>query len=472
MQLSLQPSLKAIEPVRGRRKESALPVILEFQSPSASVLAAPLPRAARGTIWLVSSLFFACLLPMGLIPIDKVVTAQGKVVSQAATVVVQPLETAIVRSINVREGQKVHAGEILARLDPTFAAADVGALQNQVSSLQAEVSRLQAEAEGKPFSYTGLDPALSLQAAIFAQRQAERDFRLENYKQKISGLASAVARNQADAAAYRLRLGVASDVEDMRKQLEKLQVGSRLNSLAATDSRLEVMRGLQNALEQSESAKRDLTALIAERDAYQQNWRSETSQKLAEQTRALSDARENLNKAQLRRQLVELRAERDATVLTIAKVSVGSVLQSGDQFITLVPSDAPLEIEANIAGRDDGFVHPGDPVSIKFDTFPYHQYGMARGVVRTVSPDSFTSADDSRSRMGSTGAVPVPQGTTEPFFRSRVTIDQNELHDVPPSFTIIPGMPVTADIKVGQRTVLTYLLGRVLPLASEGMREP
>jgi transposase InsO family protein len=68
--------------------------------------------------------------------------------------------------------------------------------------------------------------------------------------------------------------------------------------------------------------------------------------------------------------------------LTVAKVSVGSVLQSGQQLITLVPSDAPLEVEANIAGRDDGYVHVGDPVAVKFDTFPFTQYGMAYGSPR------------------------------------------------------------------------------------------
>jgi len=452
------------------RNDPTLPVILEFQSPSAGVLAGPVPRAARGTVWTITSLFFACLLPMGLIPIDKVVTAQGKVISQAPTTVVQPLETAIVRSINVREGQTLRAGDLLARLDPTFATADAGALQAQVASLQAEVSRLQAEAEGKSFVYTGLDPALALQAAIYAQRQAERTYRLENYQQKISGLVATVSRNQADANAYRQRLDVARVVEGMRRELEKLQVGSRLNSLAATDNRLEIGRGLDNAIETSESAKRDLAALVAERDAYEQSWRAEVSQKLAEQTRALSDARENLSKAELRRQLVELRAERDATVLTIAKVSVGSVLQSGDQFITLVPTDVPLEVEANISGRDDGFVHLGDPVAVKFDTFPYHQYGMATGTVRTISADSFTSADEARSRTG-TGAVPVPQGSTEPFFRARIAINEVKLHDVPSGFHLVPGMPVTADIKVGKRTVLNYLLGRVLPLVSEEMRE-
>ena len=100
----------------------------------------------------------------------------------------------------------------------------------------------------------------------------------------------------------------------------------------------------------------------------------------------------------MRRQLVELRSELDAIVQSVAKVSVGSVLQSGQQFITLVPADAPLEIESNIVGRDTGFVHVGDPVVIKFETFPYAQYGMAEGTVRTVSPNSFTAQDEAASR--------------------------------------------------------------------------
>ena len=173
-------------------------------------------------------------------------------------------------------------------------------------------------------------------------------------------------------------------------------------------------------------------------------------------TGKLSDARESLNKAQLRRQLVELRADRDATVLTVAKVSVGSVLQSGQQFITLVPADAPLEVEANIAGRDDGFVHVGDPVAIKFDTFPFIQYGMAYGTVRTSAPTA------SRRRTSS-GTRPArcrcPSNSTEPFYRARITIDRVDLHGTPAGFALMPGMPVTADIKVGKRTVLAIPAG-------------
>jgi HlyD family secretion protein len=66
----------------------------------------------------------------------------------------------------------------------------------------------------------------------------------------------------------------------------------------------------------------------------------------------------------------------------------------------------------------------------------------------------------------------MPGNSSDPYYRARIAIDRVELHGTPKGFRIMPGMPVTADIKVGKRTVLSYLLGRVLPVASEGMREP
>ncbi len=437
--------------------------------PSTTVTAAPIPRSARGIVWMIAALFASIVVAMGVIPIDRVVTAQGRVVSRTPTLVLQPLEASIVRSIDVHEGESVHAGQVLARLDPTFAAADVGALAAQVATLQAQVSRMQAEVDGRPFVYSGIDPNLSLQAAIFAQRQAEYNFKLENYSQKINGIIAGIAKSNSDAAGYRSRLAVATSVEQMRRDLERLQVGSKLNTLAAMDNRAEMDRELHNAEETSASMARDLAAEVAERDGYVQSWHADIADKLADAASKLSDARQSLDKAQLRQQLVELRAERDATVLTVARVSVGSVLQSGQQFITLVPADAPLEVEANISGRDDGFVHVGDPVALKFDTFNFMQYGMAYGTVRSISADSFTAQDDQRNPSG---AVPVPTNTSEPYYRARVAIDRVDLHGTPEGFRIMPGMPVTADIKVGRRTPLSFLLGRILPVASEGMREP
>jgi HlyD family secretion protein len=451
-----------------RADAAALPALLEFHSPSAALTVTPALHAARGTTWVVCSLVTACIAAAALIPIDKVVTTQGKVVAKSATSVVQPLETAIVRSIDVREGQIVHKGDMLARLDPTFATADASALESQVASLETEVERLQAEASGATYHPKDASPLALLQGAIYLQRQAERGFKNENYTQKISSLQSQIQRAVSDKEAYTDRLKVAEELERKRIELERLQVGSQINRLAATDSRLEVKRGLGNATGQVVQAARDLQAMVAERDGYNQQWRGQVSQDLTEQGRKLSDARENLNKANLRRQLVELRAEQDSTVLSIAKVSPGSVLQSGEQFLTLVPIDAPLEVEANIAGMDAGFVHTDNAVTIKFDSFPFTQYGAAEGKVRVVSADSFTSNPDEKQR----GVQQNASATGAAFYRSRITLDEIKLHDTPPGFRLSPGMPVTADIKVGERTVVGYLLSRVLPVAMSGMREP
>jgi HlyD family secretion protein len=470
MQLSPRPSSKAISTAREDRLDPTLPVILEYQSPSSAIINMPMPRIARGITWTIGSMIAVMIVLSGTISVDRVVTAQGVVVARSATIVVQPLEAAIVRSIDVHVGDIVHAGQIIARLDPTFAQSDANAAAAQVSLLQAEVSRMQAELANRPFTYNGLDPNMMFQATIYSQRQSEYNYKLENYRQKIDSLSATIARARSDEAGYRDRLTYAKSLEQMRTELEHLNVGSKLNTLSAMDSRAEMQRELDNARQAAEGAQRDLAAMVAERNEYIDNWHNEGSEKLTEALGKLSDAREQLNKNQLRQQLVELRADTDATVLTISKVSVGSVLTAGQQFITLVPTNAPLEVEANIPGNEDGHVNVGDPVDIKFETFTYSRYGMAHGVVRVVSPDSFTAQDEQRNP---TGSVPLPQSQSGAwFYRSRITLDQINLHGTPVNFHLIPGMPIQADIRVGKQTVLAYMMGKFVPLATEGMREP
>ncbi len=452
-----------------RDDDEALPVLLEFQSPSVAIMRAPIPGLARHVIWIIGAMFVSLVAAAGLISVDRVVTARGLVVSRAATLVVQPLDPAIVRSIDVHVGDKVRAGQILARLDPTLATADLSALAAQVAALQAQVSRLQAEANDKPFIYSGLDPNLSLQAAIAAQKKAEYDYRLRNYAEKVNSLIDQIKRADNDAAGYGQRLQVARHIEQMRRELQQQAVGSKLNTYIAMDNSAEMERYQQSAVSQARQGARDLAAQAAERDGYVQSWHADISQQLADATQKLSDARQQLAKAQLHRQLVELRADRDATVLTVSKVSVGSVLQPGEQLLTLMPVDAPLEVEATIDGKDDGYVHVGDPVAVKFDTFPFSRYGMAHGTLRVVSATSFTAQDEQHNVSGN---VPIPVNTAEPFYRARVTLDRINLHGVPEGFELTPGMPVTADIKVGKHTILAYMLSRVLPVANDAMREP
>ncbi len=451
-----------------RANDPASRALLEFESPTVSLIARPIRVGIRYTIWSLALAMMVMLVIAGTVPIDRVVTTHGRVVPRTHNIVVQPLETAIIRSIDVREGQFVKKGQVLAQLDPTFVQADEASLAQRVASLGAEVARLRAEASGRVYLSNGTS-AGNLEAEIFAQRHAEYTFKVETYDQRIFSARAKVARAAADITSFTQRLAVARDVEQKRMELERLQVGSQLNTLAAQDNRVEMERSLADAQAQAAGASRDLSALRAERDAYIQQFKGDISSQLQTQTRKLVQAREDLNKARLRRQLVQLRADRDAVVLSVAPVSVGSVLQSGDEFITLVPADAKLEIETVLSGNDAGFVHVGQPVRIKFDSFPYYTYGTAYGSVRVISPDSFHAPNVV------SGVVTRPH-STQPFgdvyYRVRMTIDQMHMRNLPAAFRLAPGMPVTADIKIGKRTALQFMLSRVIPATTQGMREP
>jgi HlyD family secretion protein len=433
-------------------------VLLEFRPPTSALIEARAPLAARVLPWLILAMVASMLVAATLIPVDRVVVAQGRIVSQAPTIRMQPLETAIVRSINVRVGQVVRAGEVVARLDPTFAAADLTALEDRHAALEPEVQRLEAENNEVEFTPAQNTPAAVLQAGLFAQRRAERAFRLEVYRQRAAGIESNIVRAEAEADFLRQRLQLATQIEGMRRELERQQVGSRLNALVATDSRVEMMRSLTVAESTSRSSREELLGIRAERDAYDRQWRTQTSQDLVTRQRELADVREQINKARLRRELVELTAPGDGIVLSVARVSVGSVMQPGNEFINLVPLDAVLEVEAEVAGRDAGFVHAGQTADIKLDSFPFMRYGKLEGRVRVMSPDSFVTDEQGRP--------------TAPLYRARVSIEAIQLHNVQSDFRLVPGMPVTVDVRVGERNVVTYFFDRFLQPTTEAFREP
>lgn len=445
--------------------------LLEFRSPTDAVIAEALPASARATIWVIAAGTVAAITAMALCPVDRVVAVPGKLVSESPTLVVQPLETAIVRAIEVREGQAVQRGELLARLDPTIADADATASGSQVGSLAAEVDRLQAEIDGVPYVPDGT-AASQLQAMSFIQRHAEQAAKRDSYRGRIDAARARLTAAEAEIAGYAEQLKAVVATDGIRRELERLQIGSRLNRLQADAQRAEIQRALDAAVAGRAVAADEMAALQRERDAAADQFRRETLQQLTEQQRRLADAREQHSKAELRRRLVDLRADRDAVVLSVAHVSVGAVLQSGDTFITLVPRDAPLAVEASIAGREAGFVRTGEAAVVKFDTFPYATYGFDTGTVRTISPDSFSDPEDARGRPGRPDTARAEAFRDGAFYRARIALTGSRLHDLPADFRPVPGMPVTVDIKVGRRTVLAYLTARVIPLLSEGMREP
>ena len=176
-------------------------IISEFQPDAVELEERAPSRVARLTLYGVTALICSAVTWACVSSIDEIVVAPGKLVTTAPTIVVQPLETSIIRSLEVRTGDVVHAGQKLATLDATFTQADVDQQKQKFAALDAQVKRLEAELDGS--DYTALAGSSSdelLQMQLFGQRRAFYMAQLQNYDQQIAAKVAAIASNHDQEA--------------------------------------------------------------------------------------------------------------------------------------------------------------------------------------------------------------------------------------------------------------------------------
>jgi HlyD family secretion protein len=446
-------------------------VVAEFQSDAVVIEESTPPRVARLTLYLVVALIAAAVAWASLSTIDKIVTAQGKLITTRPNLVVQPLETSVIREIHVAVGDVLRQGQALATLDPTFSQADVDSLRARVDALRAAAARLDAELGGRVFVLKTPDDAESaLQARLFAQRKAFYDASVRNYDAQVASIEADQQTNRDAEGLTVQRLETVRSIETMRSQLMDKEVGSRLNYLQARDTRLEVEDNLSRLRGSKVDLAHKLEKARAERQAFIEDFLRTASQELVDTRGKLNAAAEELKKAELRQHMIVLTAPVDSVVLEIAHRSVGSVVREAETLFVLVPRDVPLEAEVNVESRDIAEIALGQQVRLKFDAFPFQKYGTASGVVRVISQDSFAPEVKSENEGG-----PPGEGTrnpTRPFYRVRIEATDLRLRGFADQFAMIPGMTLTAEMKVGRRRVISYFLYPLLRGLDESIREP
>lgn len=443
---------------------SALGVVHQFQSEGSAITEAPQPAWARATVLTLAGMFATLILIMCVTKIDRVVTSiGGKLVSAERVNVFQSLDPSIIKSIDVREGDEVQKGQVLATLDPTFSAADVRQLKQQVATLKGQIARDEAQLNNRPLVLPEeTDPdaqkSIAVQKDFYNQQVAQYKAQLRSFDAKISQTQATIAKYQADAARFQQREQIAKQIEDMRSTLAAHGTGSQLNLLTSQDQRLELLRSLEQDHNSLIEAEHTLASLTADREAFVQQAAAQVSQDLVTARNTLDTAQSSLDKALRHHDLVRLTATEPSVVLTVAKLSVGSVLKEGDTLFTLMPVNAPVEAEIRIASRDIGFVRPGDRCVLKIEAFNYMEHGTAEGKIRWISDNAFTTDDNGQ---------PI-----EAYYKARCGVDEMHFVDVPAKFRLIPGMTLQADVNVGTRSVAMYLLSGFLRGFGEAMREP
>ena len=439
------------------------PAIAEFQSDAVELEERAPPRVARMTLYCVTALIASAITWASVSSIDEVVIAPGKLVTTQPTIVVQPLETSIIRTIEVKVGEVVHAGQTLATLDATFSQADVDQQQAKFSALDAQVRRIEAELAGNDYT-AGATPDQVLQAQLFGQRRAFYMAQLQNFEQQIAGQSAALAASKNQEAVLNDRRDGLSQIEAARERLYNKQSGSLITLLGSRDARLDVESDLTAVRGRADEAAHAYAKLRADRQAFIEDFRRAAMEQLVELRGQRDMADEELKKMALRRNMVVLTAPADSVVLDLAQRSVGSVVREAEPVVTLVPINVPLEAEVSINTRDIGRVAVGKEARIKLDAYPFQKYGTATGEVRTISQDTFLTGQ--QEQTATPGQPPAP------FFKARILLADTRLNATDVPVRLLPGMTVSTEIKVGNRTVISYFLYPLLRGLDNAIREP
>lgn len=438
------------------------PTEIEFLPDADEIERRPLPGYARITIHGLSAMMACFLVWSHFAEIDEVVKAQGRLATPSSNIVVQPIQTSIIRSIDVRIGQVVKKGQRLATLDPTDADADQAQLKLKFNSLDTQVKRLEAElaGQGAGTQAPGATADTRLQDSLAQERRANFAAQAARIDQSIAKTRAALQTNLRDQQALGERTRSLREVEAMQERLLAQQYGAKVNLLEARNKRMEVERDFTLSQNQEPEIRRELAGLEAERRAFVNGWRQKIMEDMLSLTRDRDAIAEQMKKGSLRHDMVTMTAPVDAMVQDIAKLSQGSVAREAEQLFTLVPIGSALDAEVQIDSLDVGHVKPGDTVHIKLDAFPFQKHGTLEAKVRTLSEDAFKRENA------------MPGQGTDAYYVSRIDLGKTVLKNMEPHARLLPGMTLTAEIVVGKRTVLSYLLWPLTKGLDEAIREP
>jgi len=448
------------KPLPVKSKHPKGKTVVEYLPDADEIERSPVPRFARFTLHMLVMAVVMFIVYASFSELDQVVVAQGRLINPLPNVVVQPLETSIVQTVDVRVGQVVKKGDQLATLDATFAQADESDIKFRLSSLQTQILGLEAELAGESASLkTPSNPDEKLQAQLLAERRASYRAQLMRLNETLSKLRAQLATNRNDQQLVLSRLKSIKDIEAMQDKMVAQKYSAPLQLLEAQQRTQEVERELELARSKEQELRRELSAYEAEKLAFEKSWRQKAMEEMLTATRERDTLLQQLQKADKRSKLVSLYAPQDAVVLEIAKLSPGSVVQGAETFFTLVPLNTKLEVEVQINSMDVGYIKIGDAVRLKLDAYPFQRHGTLDGLVRSISQDAF------KRDMSAKGGL-------DAYYLARVSFEDGRLRNMVESSQLMPGMTLTAEIVVGKRTIMSYIAWPITKGLEEAAREP
>jgi len=410
---------------------------------------------ARGLLWTLIVLLGAVVAWMFVGRLDVVAVADGRLVPRSQLKIVQPAEGGVLRELLVAEGNRVRAGEVLARMDMRLAQADGQALETELEMRELQLARVDAELRSERLEGKG---------ALYEQVEAQRDARVRAHENALAEERAVIARARRDmAAAQETRAKLAAALPVLAEQEQAFQrlanegFAGKLMLRQRSRERLEAEQDLRAQEHRVESARATIEQAERRMSQLTANYRAQLRSERLEAERERSRLAQELEKLRHRKSLAELRAPADGVVKDLATQSVGAVLAPGAVLMTLVPAGESLLAEVWLQNQDAGFVRAGQAARVKVASFPFQRYGTLEARVLRISADA-TERDSKKSGVALA-------------YRALLELDGQELKTGDLRHALLPGMQVSAEIRLAERSVIEYVLSPLQKVAAEAGRE-
>lgn len=431
--------------------------IESFLSDAQAIQHSRLPLWARHSLLYMFLFFLLAVLWACIGKVDVIVNAAGKLVSSHPTIVMKPMERGVIKDIHVAIGDRVHKGEVLVTFDTVISNAEKERLATEVRIYEAMFKRLNAEFHNQKLELPKNPGSEELiQYKIYQDREKFYAEKLEYFDKEIDRITRTRASLQDNLALQEKRLSGFREIEGMLTRARSNQAVSPRDLKEAQISRMQLESEISDKKNNILVLDSELQAKEAESKAFKSDWKIDLSQELVRTRAGLTNALKDYDKANQMNSYVELRAPEEAVVHDMTPMSVGSAVREAETLLTLVPAGGDLEVEAEIRAEDIALVKTGDKARIKISAFPFQKYGTLPGEVRVISEDAFTPDP--------------PRGGS--FYRARIRILPPGEGDFQLVNKLLPGMEAQAEILVGTRRVIEYLVHPLIKSLDEAIHEP
>jgi hemolysin D len=433
---------------------------VDFLPAAMEIVERPVSPTARMTARVLMIALALTVLWLIFGQVDVVASAPGRLIPADNVKVIQAADSGTVRSILVRDSQKVRAGQALLELDPTVSSAEAVQAQKALETAELNVARGRAmlsSLDGRGLVFV---PPPGTSAQVVAMQTALARAELE----AIRGGASVhgADRQAAMAALGEARLQAAKLTETLPLVDQQIAANeamlakgfvSKLRVIEMQRQRLALIKDRQIALETADKARAQIASAggtLVQADGLAR------AKILDDLTKAEAEARlrrEELVKASRKSSLQRLVSPVDGTVAQLSVHTLGGVVEVAKPLMLIVPAGGELVAEVRILNRDVGFVRVGQTVAVKLAAFPFTRYGAVPGRVQSLSSDAVQD-----EKMGL-------------VYTARIAFDRHWVGRDGRAMVLTPGMEVIADVRTGQRSIGSYLLSPIQAAGLEAGRE-